>query len=48
MFSLESPYGGDSNKHTQYTIFNIKKDKSPEIILNLQIWDFSKELNNEF
>ena len=25
-FSLESPHGGDSNEHTQYTyIFNIKK-----------------------
>ena len=25
MFSLESPYRGDSNEYTQYTIFNIKK-----------------------
>ena len=25
MFSLESPYRGDSNECTQYTIFNIKK-----------------------
>ena len=25
MFSLESPYRGDSNKYIQYTIFNIKK-----------------------
>ena len=25
MFLLESPYQGDSNEHTQYTIFNIKK-----------------------
>ena len=25
MFSLESPHRGDSNKYTQYTIFNIKK-----------------------
>ena len=24
MFSLESPYRGDSNEYTQYTIFNIK------------------------
>ena len=23
MFSLESPYPGDSNEYTQYTIFNI-------------------------
>ena len=25
VFSLESPYRGDSNENTQYTIFNIKK-----------------------
>ena len=25
MFSLESPHGGDSNKNTQYTIFNMNK-----------------------
>ena len=25
MFSLESPYRGDSNEYTQYTIINIKK-----------------------
>ena len=25
MFSLESPDRSDSNEHTQYTIFNIKK-----------------------
>ena len=25
VFSLESPYRGDSNEYTQYTIFNIKK-----------------------
>ena len=25
LFSLESPYRGDSNEYTQYTIFNIKK-----------------------
>ena len=29
VFSLESPHGGDSNGNTQYTIFNIKKRKSP-------------------
>ena len=28
VFSLESPYRGDSNEYTQYTIFNIKR-KSP-------------------
>ena len=25
VFSLESPYCGDSNEYTQYTVFNIKK-----------------------
>ena len=25
MFSLESPHRGDSNEHTQHTIFNIKR-----------------------
>ena len=25
MFSLESPYQGDSNEYTQYTIFNMNK-----------------------
>ena len=25
VFSLESPHRGDSNEHTQYTIFMIKK-----------------------
>ena len=28
MFSLESPHRGDSNKYTQYSIFNIKKEKT--------------------
>ena len=31
MFLLESPHPGDSNRYTQYTIFNIKKKT---IILN--------------
>ena len=39
VFSLESPHQGDSNEYTQYTIFNIER-KSPEIIPNLQLWDF--------
>ena len=25
VFSLESPYRGDSNEYTQFTVFNIKK-----------------------
>ena len=42
MFLLESPRRGDSNKYTQYTIFNKKK----KITLNypiLQLWDFFQE-----
>ena len=34
--------------YTQYTIFLIQKRKSPQIILNLQLWDFFKEVKNEF
>ena len=48
MFSLESPHRGDSNVYTQYTIFNKKKRKSPQIILNLQLWNFYLGLKNEF
>ena len=40
--------GGDSNEYTQYTIFNIKKEKSPLITFSLCLWDFSKGLKNEF
>ena len=36
MFSLESPRSGDSNEYIQYTIFNIKKRKSPYIIPETQ------------
>ena len=45
VFSLESPHRGDSNEYTQYIIFDIKKGKN---IQNLQLWDFFKELKNEF
>ena len=45
--SLESPYRGDSNEYTQYTILNTRQ-KSPEIIPNLQLCDFSLVLKNEF
>ena len=47
VFSLEPPYRGDSNDYAQY-YFNIKKEKSPYSFTNLQLWDFSKELKNEF
>ena len=48
MFSLESSHRGDSNENTLYSIFNIKQRKSPLIIPNLQLWDFSNGLKNEF
>ena len=31
VFSLESPQRGDSNKYTQRTIFNIKKENYPNL-----------------
>ena len=36
VFSLELPHRGDSNKYTQYTIFNIKR-KITLNYLNLQL-----------
>ena len=33
---------------TQIYLFQYKKEKSPEIIPNLQLWGFSKGLKNEF
>ena len=44
MFSSESPHRGDSNKYTQNTIFNIKKENQPKFsqICSHQI--FSKVL----
>ena len=48
VFSLELPHQGDSNEYAQYTIFNIKKGKSPKIIPNLQLGDFSQGLKNKF
>ena len=49
MFSLELPHRGNSNDYTKFTIFNIKKKENHlKIIPNLQLWDFSKGLKNEF
>ena len=31
VFSLESPHRGDSNENTQYTIFNLEKEKYPKV-----------------
>ena len=47
MLSIESPQRGDSNEYAEYTIINIKI-KLPLLIINLQLWDFSKVLDNEF
>ena len=47
MFSLESPHRGDSNKHTQYTIFN-KKENHPKLSQICSYEIFSKGLKKEF
>ena len=31
VFSLESPHRGNSNKNTQYTILNLKKENYPKL-----------------
>ena len=48
MFSLESPYRGDSNEYTQYTIFNIKKKITLNYPKSAAMGFCSKELKNEF
>ena len=48
MFSLELPHGGDSNEYTQYTIFNMKKEKHPKLSQICSYGIFSKGLKNEF
>ena len=47
VFSLESPHRGDSNKYTQYTIFNIKK-KHTKLSQIYRCGVDSEGLNNEF
>ena len=47
VYSIELPQGY-SNEYTQYIIFNLKKEKLLQIIQNLQLWNFSKGLKNEF
>ena len=47
MFSLESPHRGDSNKYTQYTIFNIKKKITLNYSKSAAMGFFSKGLKNE-
>ena len=46
VYSLESPLRGDSYKYKHYTVFNIKKIKSPLIIPNLQN-EFESAVVNE-
>ena len=48
VFSLESPRLGDSNEYRQHTIFSVKIEKLPLIILSLPQWDFFKGLKNEY
>ena len=48
MFSLESPYWGDSNEYTKYTINSIKKENHPILSQILLFGIFCKGLNNEF
>ena len=50
MFYLESLHRGDSNEYTQYIYhlqYKKKTEKSPKIILNLQVCDFSKGFKSE-
>ena len=48
VFSLESPYRGDSNGYTQYTIFNIKKKITLNYPKSAAMGFCSKGLKNEF
>ena len=48
VFTLESPYRGDSNEYTQYTIFQYEKEKQPILSQICCYGIFSKGLNNVF
>ena len=48
MFSLKSPHWGDSNDYTQYTIFNMKKDKHSKLSQICSYGVFRMGLKNEF
>ena len=48
MLSLESPHRGESNKYTQYTIFNIKKKMTLNYSTSAAMRFCSKGLKNEF
>ena len=48
MFSLESPHQGDSNKYTQYTIFNIKWKINLYYLISAAMGFFAYRLKLEF
>ena len=43
VFSLESPHRGDSNVYTQYTIFIIKKEITPDYSKSAAIGLFPRD-----
>ena len=43
VFSLESPYQGDSNEYTQYTIFNIKWKINLNYLKSAAMWFFPRD-----
>ena len=48
VFSLESPYQGDSNEYTQNSIFNVKKKVTLNYPKSAAMGFCSKGLKNEF
>ena len=48
VFSLESPYGGDSYENTQCTIFNTQKKITLNYPKSAATGFFAKGLKNEF
>ena len=48
VFSLESPYRGDSNEYIKYTIFNIKKKIALNYPKSASLGFFSNGLKNVF
>ena len=48
MFSLESPNRGHSNEYTHNTIFNMKKEKPPQLSQICSYGIFSNGLKNKF
>ena len=48
VFSLESPHRGDSNKNTQYTIFNMNKKNTLNYPKAAAMGIFPADSKNEF